>query len=116
MKLLQVIPIARGISYEVLSYFTVKSVPVGSLVEIELRKKKVKGIVVSSEEAEDVKAKIRSAGFTIKKIEKLGSRQCLSPAFVRACTRAAEFHAATTGAVLSVAVPQKILQDEKSRK
>ena len=113
MYLVEVIPIARGISKEMLSYFTTEDIPLGSLVEVELRKKKIKALVISSEDAREAKAKIRAADFGLKKIEKLNHQTFLSPSFIKAVRLSAEYFACTTGAVLSAAIPKFVLDNEK---
>ncbi len=108
LKVVEVIPISRGISYEVLSYFTTLDIPIGSLVEVELRKRQIKGLVINSRSAAEAKSEIRSADFTLKKIEKANFKNFLSPAFIKAAQETAQYFAGTTGAVLSTVVPKFI--------
>ncbi|HZS42951.1 MAG TPA: primosomal protein N' [Candidatus Paceibacterota bacterium] len=116
MRLIEVIPISKGISYEVLSYFSAEDIPLGSMVEVELRKRKIKGLVVSSRDATEAKGEIRAADFTLKKIEKVEFNFFLSPAFIRTAQKTANYFAGTTGAVLNSLIPKTILNDEELMK
>ena len=67
MKLVHVIPISKGIQRDKLSYFSAQDIPDGALVSVPLRNRTVFAIVVNSEEAKDVKAKLKSSDFAMKK-------------------------------------------------
>ena len=69
MFIIEVIPIAKGIGTDTLSYFTSKEVSIGAVVLIPLRKKIIKGIVTSIRPALDIKSEIRGAPFAMKKLE-----------------------------------------------
>jgi primosomal protein N' (replication factor Y) len=109
ISVLQVIPIARGIGKETLSYFTTEDVPPGSLIDVSVRKKKIKGIVVSSEDAGKMRAVLREAHFSLKKIEKVAAKRFLSADFMNAAIKTAEYFAGTTGATLNSIIPKHIL-------
>lgn len=100
MKILHVIPIARGIQKEKLSYFASVDAPAGSIISVPLRSRTVPALVVSSEEVSDAKTRIRTAGYAIKKTNARTARQVILPEFVNAASRSAEYYASTTGATL----------------
>jgi primosomal protein N' (replication factor Y) len=110
MNIVEVIPVARGITRETLSYFTGMAIHPGAVVSVPLRKRTVPGIVVSVEPAEEVKTKIRTSEFAIRKIAAKRPTQLLLPDFIRAAKECARFCGTTTGAVLHVAVPSSILE------
>ena len=60
MYVITVIPIARGIGKEVLSYFTATKTEIGALVSVPLRKKMIEALVVRSVDAREMKTEIRS--------------------------------------------------------
>jgi primosomal protein N' len=109
MYVITVIPISRGIGKETLSYFTGSTVELGSLVRVPLRKKDIDALVIGIEDARDMKAQIRSATYTLRKVEKLVSKPFLPEAFMKTVQEVASFHAATIGATLNVLLPKKIL-------
>ena len=67
MKLLEVIPIMKGISKETLTYFTSGEVSAGSIVRVPLRKKTISAIVLSLQEVSEVKSSIKESSYSIKK-------------------------------------------------
>ena len=83
MNVITVIPISRGIGKETLSYFTASDVVIGSLVEVPLRKKYVSALVVASADVRSMKAKLRGADFSLRKVEKLMAKPFLPEAFMR---------------------------------
>ncbi len=110
MKLYTVVPIARGVFKETLSYFGNDTIEAGSLVKIPLRSKSGFGIVIDSRRVEDVKTEIRKGSFAMKKIEKVISKEFLSKAFLEAALKTAQFYAATTGSVLENLLPKLFLE------
>ncbi|MEX0917272.1 MAG: hypothetical protein WDZ90_02010 [Candidatus Paceibacterota bacterium] len=110
-KIVHVIPIARGIKRERLSYFTGVSAEAGSIVSVPLRKKTVPALVIDTEEVSEAKSRIRSAGYTIKKTNARSAKQVLLPAFLRATKRAKEYYASTTGSTLFSILPQSLFKD-----
>ena len=67
MKILEVIPIARGINSDTLSYFSGTDVTVGSIVSVPLRKKNIPALVIGLKDAEESKTEIRKSSFFTKK-------------------------------------------------
>ncbi|MEK7589905.1 MAG: primosomal protein N' [Patescibacteria group bacterium] len=108
MQLINVIPVARNIGMESLTYFSSKPLKEGSVVFVPLRKKEVPAIVLSSQDITDVKTQIRSADFALKKIENKKTQMLLLPEFVTAARSAADYFATTTGSILHSTVPNVI--------
>ena len=69
MNIITVIPLARGIPKENLDYFTIKNIPVGTVVSIPLRKKIIEGIVVNTEDISQRKGSIKTSDFKLKRLE-----------------------------------------------
>lgn len=110
MKILHVIPIARGISREVFTYWSPETVSLGSIVFIPLRNREVPGIVIREEDAETLRAEVRNAAFKLRKIASRASIPLFSPAFIEAAQKTGTTLASTTGAVLSGLLPAAILE------
>jgi primosomal protein N' (replication factor Y) len=116
MKIVTVIPLSKGIFKEQLSYFTSSPVHLGSLVTVPVRTQSVHAVVTKIEDAHTMKAKLKSAPFSIKKIEKVQETPLFSPALIEAAQATADHFATTTGAVIDMLVPKSILEaytDEK---
>ncbi len=111
MKLLRVIPIARGINKENLSYFTASEISIGSIVKVPLRKKIISAIVCSVEEVTDVKSEIKNYSFETKKISKIKSHSLLSSEFMSTVSDEALFFATTSGSILYSIIPKVIIED-----
>jgi len=111
MFIIEIIPIGRGISTDSLSYFTSKQISIGSVVNIPLRKKVVHGIVISITKASDMKGEIKSADFTLKKIEGIKSTYSFIPEFMEMVKEVAEYYATSPGSVLNILLPKYILNN-----
>jgi len=111
MKIVKVHPLAKGIFKESLSYFTSKPVAIGSIVVVEVRKKKVVALVVSVEDARAAKLEVRSASYTMKKVDELKGEKFYLPEFVGAAEETAAYFAITTGNVLQTLTPKSILTE-----
>ena len=110
MRIVTVIPIAKGISKDTLTYFTKKDVAVGSIVSIPLRSKTAYGLVTGSREATEIKSELKSLTYSIRKIDNIESHSFLSPQFIDAVSEIADYGASSIGAVLSVLIPKTILE------
>lgn len=111
MNIIEVIPISRGIGSDSLSYFTSKEVPVGAIVKIPLRNKTVNGIVISTKNAEEIKVDIKNAGYSLKKLEKINSKQFFSEIFMKTTREVADYYSTSIGMVISTLVPDYILEN-----
>ncbi|KKQ35496.1 MAG: hypothetical protein US50_C0013G0010 [Candidatus Nomurabacteria bacterium GW2011_GWB1_37_5] len=69
MRILEVIPIAKGLPFESLSYFSLRDVPIGTIVTVSIRKKIVDALVISSEDISASKGSIKASDFKLKKIK-----------------------------------------------
>lgn len=110
MNIVTVIPIAKGIIKNYLSYFTSENISPGSLIKIPLRNKTVSGLVISSHTAENLKTEIRQATFETKKIDTAKARQCFSTYFLDTIHKLSSYYIASPGSLLYALIPQTILQ------
>lgn len=79
MYLLTVSPLANGIPYEELSYFSKFDVAPGDLVEITVKKRPLRALVLSVSPVEDEKQSLKNASFVTKKISKVAFKEFLHP-------------------------------------
>jgi primosomal protein N' (replication factor Y) len=116
MHILTVIPIAKGVGKNTLTYFTKENIAKGSIVSIPLRKKTVYGLVVGSEEAEKAKYDIKSLSYSIRKIDppaqagNTKAKRLFSDSFIEACSLIADYYAGSLGSVLSALIPNIVLE------
>lgn len=111
MKLYNVIPIGRTMGKETLSYFGRDSIELGSLVSIPLRKKTGLAIVVDKKDVREVKSEIRNSEYSLKKINKVESKNFLSKEFLEATRETSKWYAASTGAILENVTPKHVLDN-----
>ncbi len=114
MKLVHVIPIARGILKEQLTYFTSKELNSGSVVSVPIRNKQITALVVSSENAQLSKTQLKSSSYTIKKVTVVKALNFFLPSFIESAKKTAEYFAGTTGAVLNTLIPKAVSEYPKS--
>ncbi len=111
MFIIEVIPIAKSIGTESLSYFTSHDVTLGAIVSVPLRNKIVQGIVISIRPAENMKSEIKNASFTLKKLDKIRSTEFFSDSFMDMAREASEYYATSVGNVLDILAPDYILKN-----
>ena len=69
MYITTVIPIARGIPFDTLSYYVQEELSAGTLVTIPFGKQTIHGIVTETVTIAEAKGMIKSASFTLKKVK-----------------------------------------------
>lgn len=79
MYLLTVSPLVNGIPYEELTYFSKIETAPGDLVEITIRKRICRALVLSVVNAEEEKQSLKNASFVTKKISKVLIKGFLHP-------------------------------------
>ena len=111
MKVIEVIPIVRGITKDALTYFTSADPAVGSIVSAEVRGRKISGIVVSAKDATEAKSELRQSSFAIKKAEEISGGAFFAPEFLAAVSDTARYYAGTIGGALHGLVPRIVLEN-----
>ncbi len=111
MYVIEIIPISKGVPSDSLTYFTAKEIIPGSIVTIPLRKRMIHGIVTATRNASDMKADIKNADFTLKKVDKIKSTECFTPSFMEMVSEMASYYAATPGSIINTLVPKYLLEN-----
>lgn len=114
MKIVDVIPLSRGIFKEKLSYFTLKDTAPGSIVSVPVRGRSISALVISSKNVSEEKAAIKASSYAIKKVDFLSAKYFFLPEFIDAARTAAEYFATTTGDIVRAFTPQAILSQAES--
>ncbi|MFC1802177.1 primosomal protein N' [Patescibacteria group bacterium] len=113
MKIVEIIPITRGIFKESLTYFTAQDIKEGQIIDVPLRKKNIPALVVSSKDISSAKTQIKSADFKLRKISKTTQRELFHHEFITSAEETAKYFVAHTGDVLKSLVPKAILESEE---
>lgn len=79
MRVLTVAPLTYGIPYEELSYFSKDDVNAGDLVEITIKRRICRALVLEARDAGEERQSLRHASFNIKKISKVVTKEFLNP-------------------------------------
>ena len=104
MFIVRVIPIAKGIFKDELSFFSRVPFEAGSVVSAPIRGKITPALVVSSHDAREERADIRSADFALKKISAENGKRVFTDAFIGAVAYTALWHSCREGAACVAAV------------
>ena len=108
MYITSIIPIGKTILKDALTYLSKDKFEPGSIVSVPLRAKKAFGIVLSSENAKNLKAEIKDLDFKIKKLDqKIEAR--IDPSFIEAAKKFANYSATFPGAVLGCFINENII-------
>lgn len=111
MYILQVIPFVKTLRKEHLSYFSKEKVSPGSIVSINLRKRVVQGLVISSKDGSQMKGELKSSEFALRKIKKVHKQTLFNHSFIRSSERVARYFATSTGSVIHALTPARILEE-----
>ena len=111
MKVIDVIPLSKGIGKEVLSYFSARKIELGSLVNIPVRKKVVPGIAIAIHDAKKLKAHLKSSDYKLRNVTSVQKTSPFSPVFLKTCIHLKNYYASSTGSILSAYTPKVILDN-----
>lgn len=79
MRILTVAPLANGIPYEELSYFSKDDVSPGDLVEITIKRRVCRALVLEAHNAQEERQSLRHSSLNLKKISKVITKEFLNP-------------------------------------
>lgn len=108
MYVIDVLPLAANAPAGALSYRSSKEIPAGTIVTVILRRTQVPAIVLSCEPIRNVKGAVKAAPYALSGNVSETVIGRLSPAYMEAITSIADWHAASTGIVLSVLIGELI--------
>jgi primosomal protein N' (replication factor Y) len=111
MFIIEVIPISKSVKIDTLSYFTSKEITIGSIVTVPLRSKNVSAIVIAIRNAEDIKSEIRNADFSLKKLDKVKSKEFFGKEFMEMVKDLALYNATSIGSVINSLAPEYLLEN-----
>lgn len=107
MYLATVSPLAVGIPYEELSYFSKTKIHPGDLVEITIRKRICRALVLSVVNAQEEKQSLKNASFVTKKISKILVPGFLHPKLWEALEYVASYSIRNVGTIIYDLVSEK---------
>lgn len=111
MRVLTVAPLANGIPYEELSYFSKDEVQSGDLVEITIKRRVCRALVLEARDAEEERQSLRHASFNIKKITKVLTKEFLDPKIWKAILYASSCLIRPVGSVMNDLLSEKSFEN-----
>jgi len=69
MYVIKVIPLSRNTSLDTLSYYSAQAYPIGAIIDVPVRKQKLKAVVIENETVSAAKTALRAATFTLRKLD-----------------------------------------------
>lgn len=111
MRLLRVVPATKIplLNPQMLSYYSLEDIKPGAIVEVPIRKRKVKAIVVESDQLEAQKTDIKAADFKLKKISKvLIEKSVYDEEFFELIFWASQFWYEPVGLFVKIALPPRL--------
>ena len=100
MQVLTVAPLAVGIPYEELSYFGKDDVMPGDLVEITVKRRICRALVLDAQKAEEERQSLRHASFGLKKITKVLIKEFLHPKLWKSLSFASSYLITPLGTII----------------
>lgn len=107
MFIVEVIPLGKTATHS-LSYFSHTAHPRGTLVQAPVRGKTVPAMVVSATDAFSMKAALRAATFSLRKLPEQEGREGISRELFEAAEKGARQHGTSVNAVLFAILPREI--------
>lgn len=109
MYVLAVAPLTDGIPHDELTYFSKDEVGIGDLVEVEVRHRKIKALVIRITDAKNEKQNLRHADFGIKKISKIIIKNYLDKNLLEALSLSSSLNLTPLGQFIDDFIPSRIL-------
>ncbi|MEX2010413.1 MAG: hypothetical protein WD874_01250 [Parcubacteria group bacterium] len=110
-QVVEVIPIAKGIPQQSLTYFSEERLSPGNIIKIPLRGGKAFGLVHKVYSAKAAKGSLKSSTFSLKKLSRLGKIVSLPTAFMEAVVRTSKFYVIPVGEILRTVLPKIFLEN-----
>jgi primosomal protein N' (replication factor Y) len=111
MYLLTVSPLTSGLPYEELSYFSKIEVHPGDLVEVTIRRRVCRALVLGAVNAEEEKQSLKNASFVTKKISKVLIKEFLHPKLWKALSFSSSYMLRNVGTVIYDLLSEKTFNE-----
>jgi primosomal protein N' len=107
MRVLTVAPLASGIPYEELSYFGKDDINPGDLVDVTVKRRNVRALVIDAQKAEEEKQSLKHASFGLKKVSKVHTKEFLHPKIWNAINYASSYLLQPLGVIMHDLLSEK---------
>lgn len=111
MKIVTVIPLAKGVFKEDLTYFTAKEIYLGSIVEVSIRNRKILAMVINIEELSSTKTNIKDLNFSLKKIENVKDNSIFKREYLDSALLLSKYFVAKKNVSIAALIPTVLIQE-----
>lgn len=108
MYVVEILPLAKGVRTESLTYFSSAQVATGTIVEAPMQTRKIRGIVSSCRSAKEMKTELKNMPYEMKQISNVG-KQIFFAQYITACQEFARFSGVTAGSAIRSLTPSQII-------
>jgi len=110
-RVVEVIPVLKGLPKPALTYFYRGPVEVGEFVTIDVRGTPTMALVTHVRGAREARSDVRAGSFALKKLSGKRANLGITRSLAEAADKTAEYYAVTTGAVLGTIIPKMFLTE-----
>lgn len=108
MYVVEVIPLARGSKIGTLTYFSGILYDIGTVLDIPLRNKNVRGMVVGHRPVSAAKTAVRAATFSLRKLPEQTDVSTIPPILIESARHLSKIYPSTVGAILYALLPEEV--------
>ncbi|OIP76868.1 MAG: hypothetical protein AUK16_02900 [Parcubacteria group bacterium CG2_30_44_11] len=113
MYVISVIPLSRQPTLETLSYYSSTTYPLGTIIEVPLRKKIITAVVTAIEPVSAAKTALRTATFSLRKLAAQSKTACLPENVIKTAEVLMKTTPATLGSILYAILPPDIRSNDR---
>lgn len=110
MYILEIIPIKRGIPFDILSYYHKDMVPVGGIVEAPFKNGSLYGIVMACRSLVEMRQEVRGASFNYKKIKSVVSNTSTFSSIAKSIELVSNSLAIPNASIARLFIPEIVIQ------
>lgn len=108
MFVISVIPLSRQATLETLSYYSSLTYPLGTVIEVPLRKKTINAVVTGVEPVSAAKTALRTATFSLRKLTPQANPPVVPPLVIKTAEALTTTYPAHLGSILFAILPPDI--------
>lgn len=108
MHVISVIPLIKASGIDTLTYYSAQEFPIGTIIDVPIRKQTKRAVVVGTEPLSATKTAIRTATFSLKKLPEQPNPSSLPATLIETAQRLTKTTPATLGAVLFSILPPEV--------
>lgn len=112
MEVITVIPLVRGTHVAKLTYYSSTSYSIGTILDVPVRSKNIRAVVIDSEPVSKAKAAVRTATFSLKKLPEQPHATTLPDSLLQTAHDICTKNPAKVGAVLYALLPPEVREGQ----